>query len=83
MHDVIFTNYETFILVHPLIYKGNPRTCAISSQHVAQIGGLQVFSPGGTLRNLKGELGLFLTPVLTLWGGSHIARHVWRWFIVP
>ena len=35
-------------------------------------------------RNLKkGESGLSLTPVLTLWGSGHIARHVWRWVIVP
>ena len=34
-------------------------------------------------RNFKGELGLFLTPVLMLWGGRHVARHVWRWVIVP
>ena len=32
---------------------------------------------------LKGESGLFLTPVLTLWGGGHIGRHAWRWVIVP
>ena len=32
---------------------------------------------------LKGESGLFLTPVLMLWGGGHIARHVWRQVIVP
>ena len=31
----------------------------------------------------KGESGLFLTLVLMLWGGGHIARHVWRWVIVP
>ena len=31
----------------------------------------------------KGESGLFLTPVLTLWGGGYIACHVWRWVIVP
>ena len=30
---------------------------------------------------LKGESGLFLTPVFTPWGGGHIA--VWRWVIVP
>ena len=28
--------------------------------------------------NLKGESGLFLTPVLMQWGGSHIDCHVWR-----
>ena len=28
-------------------------------------------------------MGLFLTPVLTLWGGGHIDRYVWRWVIVP
>ena len=32
---------------------------------------------------LKGELGLFLTPVLTLWGSGHFDHHVWRWAIVP
>ena len=32
---------------------------------------------------LKGELGLFLTPVLTVRGGGHIDRHVWRRVIVP
>ena len=31
----------------------------------------------------KGESGLFLTPVLTLWGGGHIDHHVWRGAIVP
>ena len=31
----------------------------------------------------KGESGLFLTTVLTLWGGGHIAHHVWRRVIVP
>ena len=31
----------------------------------------------------KGESGLFLTPLLMLWGGGHIACHVWRWVIVP
>ena len=34
-------------------------------------------------RNLKGESGLFLIPVLMLWGGGHIDRRVWRWVIVP
>ena len=29
-------------------------------------------------RNLKGEHGLFLTPVLMLWGGGHFDGHVWR-----
>ena len=32
---------------------------------------------------LKGESGLSLTPLLTLWGSGHIDRHVWRWVIVP
>ena len=32
---------------------------------------------------LKRESSLFLTPVLTLWGGGHIDHHVWRWVIVP
>ena len=32
---------------------------------------------------LQDELGPFLTPVLTLWGGGYIARHIWRWVIVP
>ena len=32
---------------------------------------------------LKGESGLFLTPVLTLWGGGHIDRHMRRRVIVP
>ena len=32
---------------------------------------------------LKAESGLFLTPVLMLWGGSHIDRYVWRRAIVP
>ena len=32
---------------------------------------------------LKGESGLFLTPVLTLWGSGHIDHHIWRWNIVP
>ena len=27
----------------------------------------------------KRESGLFFTPVLTLWGSSHIDRHFWRW----
>ena len=31
----------------------------------------------------RGESGIFLTPVLTLWGGCHIDRHVCRWVIVP
>ena len=31
----------------------------------------------------KGELGLFLTPVLMLWGSGHIDHHVWRRVIVP
>ena len=31
----------------------------------------------------RGNLGLFLTPMLTLGGGGHIARHVWRRVIVP
>ena len=31
----------------------------------------------------KKESGLFLTPELTLWGRSHIDRHVWRRVIVP
>ena len=30
-----------------------------------------------------GESGLFLTPVLTLWGDGHIDQQVWRWVIVP
>ena len=30
----------------------------------------------------KGESGLFLTPVLTLWGGSHFDCHIWRWVII-
>ena len=34
-------------------------------------------------RNLKGELGLLLTHVLTLWGGGHIDRHILRWVLVP
>ena len=34
-------------------------------------------------KDLKGELGLFLTHVLTLWGGGHIDSHIWRWVIVP
>ena len=34
-------------------------------------------------RNLKGGTGLLLTPVLTLWGSSHIDCHVWRRVIVP
>ena len=34
-------------------------------------------------RSFKGESGLFLTPVLKLWGDGHIDRHVWRWVIVP
>ena len=34
-------------------------------------------------RNLKGGVGSLLTPVLTLWVGGHITRHVWRWIIVP
>ena len=33
--------------------------------------------------SLKGESGLFFDPVLTLWGGSHIDRHVWGRVIVP
>ena len=32
--------------------------------------------------NYQGESGLFLTHVLTLWGSSHIDRHIWRWVIV-
>ena len=31
----------------------------------------------------KGESGLFMIPVLTLWGSGHITRHIWRWVIVP
>ena len=31
----------------------------------------------------RGILVSFLTPVFTLWGGGYIARHVWRWVIVP
>ena len=31
----------------------------------------------------KVESGLFLTHGLTLWGGSHIDCHIWRWLIVP
>ena len=34
-------------------------------------------------RNLMGESGRFMPPVLTLWGGGHIAHYVWRWVIVP
>ena len=33
--------------------------------------------------NLRDELGLFFTPVLTLWSGGHIGCHVRRWVIVP
>ena len=32
---------------------------------------------------LKGEVGLFLTPVVTLCGGVHIDCHTWSWVIVP
>ena len=32
---------------------------------------------------LKGESGLFLTPVLTLWGSGHTGCHAWRRVIVP
>ena len=31
----------------------------------------------------KGESGLFLTPVLKLWGGHYFDAHVWRRVIVP
>ena len=31
----------------------------------------------------KGESGLFLTLVLTLWRGDHFYSHVWRQIIVP
>ena len=31
----------------------------------------------------KGELGLFVTPVLSLLGGSHFDAHVWKWVTVP
>ena len=31
----------------------------------------------------KVKLGLFLGPVLTLWGGGHFYGHVWRRVIVP
>ena len=47
--------------------------CPILSLHWSQ----------GISRYLKGGIGSFLTPVLALWGGSHIDRHVWRWVIVP
>ena len=36
-----------------------------------------------TQGNLRGESGLFFTPVLTLWSSRHITRHIWRWVIVP
>ena len=36
-----------------------------------------------TPRNLRRESGLFFTPVLILWGGRHIAGHIWRQVIVP
>ena len=32
--------------------------------------------------NLRGELGLFFTSVLTLWSSGHIGGHVWRRVIV-
>ena len=34
-------------------------------------------------KNLKGESGLFLTPVWMIRGGGHIDHHVWRRVIVP
>ena len=36
-----------------------------------------------TQRIGKGESGLFLTPVLTILGGSHFDGHVWKLVIVP
>ena len=33
--------------------------------------------------NLRGELGLFFTPVLMLWSGGYIGGHVWWQVIVP
>ena len=34
-------------------------------------------------RNLKRKSGLFLTPMLTLWGSGYNAHHAWRRVIVP
>ena len=41
------------------------------------------YNNGFDTRNLNRGIGSLLTPVLTLWSGSNIARHVWRWAIVP
>ena len=51
--------------------------CSACLQNVTKL------TDGGGEGIKKGELGLFLTPVLMLWSGSHIDRHVWRWVIVP
>ena len=34
-------------------------------------------------KEFKAESALFLTPVLTLRGRSHLDRHIWRWVTVP
>ena len=38
---------------------------------------------GGHQGILKGDFGLFLTPVLMLWDDGHIGCHAWRRVIVP
>ena len=42
-----------------------------------------IFIRSVIIKEFKRGIGSLLTPMVTLCGGGHIARHVWRWFVVP
>ena len=81
--NVLITFYQNS--VQPITFQDTRNVTLLwysNAVFACSSGAVQHFKMQFTQGILKGELGLFLTPVLTLRGGGHIGRHAWRRVIV-